>query len=157
GPLVWSACRRLLDQDHDAEDVFQATFLVLARRAGSIRKRDALASWLYGVACRLARRFQAEEASRRSHEQRTLPAAMPDPAWEAARRESARLVVDEAHLLPEKYRGPVVLCYLAGRTHEQAAQECGCGVSTLKTRLRRGLQMLAKRLSHRGFVLPAGT
>jgi RNA polymerase sigma factor (sigma-70 family) len=157
GPLVWSVCRRLLDQDDDAEDVFQATFLVLVRRAGSIRKRAALASWLYGVACRLAHRFQAEQALRRSHEQRTLPLSVTDPAQEAAGRESARLVVDEVHRLPEKYRRPVVLCYLAGRTHEQAALECSCRVSTLKTRLRRALQLLAKRLSRRGLVLPAGT
>jgi RNA polymerase sigma-70 factor (ECF subfamily) len=156
GPLVWAVCRRVLRSDHDAEDVFQATFLVLARRAHSIRKRQSIGSWLYGVALRLARRLQSDQSRRRAHEQRIVPIAPGDPACETAARDSARVVAEEVGRLPEKYRAAVVLRYMAGRTNEQAALELSWPVGTVKTRVARALQMLERRLIRRGLALSAG-
>jgi RNA polymerase sigma factor (sigma-70 family) len=156
GPIVWAVCRRILDRDHDAEDVFQATFFVLAQKASSIRKPDSLASWLYGVACRLARKYQAEQAQQRAHEKNVSPPTSTDPVRDLEIRESAQIVVEEVERLPDHYRAPVVLCHLAGQTHEVAAAELGCPVGTLKARLSRALKLLAKRLARRGLALPAG-
>jgi RNA polymerase sigma factor (sigma-70 family) len=156
GPVVWGVCHRILDRDHDAEDVFQATFFVLAQKAASIRKPESLASWLYGVACRLARKYQAEQARRRAHEKSIVSTTLADPVHEVAARETAQIVVEEVERLPEHYRAPVVLCYLVGRTHEVAAVELGCPVGTLKARLSRALKLLGKRLARRGVALPAG-
>jgi RNA polymerase sigma factor (sigma-70 family) len=153
GPLVWAVCRRVLGRDQDAEDVFQAAFLVLAQKAGSIRKRHSIASWLYGVAYRLARKCQSEQERRRVHEKQAASVPPADPAREAATREVARAVTQEVERLPERYRPAVVLCYLAGRTREQAAAELGWPLGTLKTRLRRALGLLEKRLRRRGLGL----
>src|SRR5712692_4681052 len=125
GPLVWSACRRVLESEHDAEDVFQATFLVLARRANSIRKRKSVASWLYGVAYRLAHKLRSEQSQRRAHEKEAVLRPPADPALEAEARDSARVVLEEVERLPEKYRAAIVLRYLAGRTNAEAAAELG--------------------------------
>src|SRR5262249_33615991 len=137
GPLVLGTCRRVLGDPADADDVFQATFLVLARKAASIQKRGSVASWLYGVAYRLARRLRAGLAGGRAHEQEAAAvtaAANADESW----RELWPAVDEELSRLPEKYRVPLVLCYLEGKTHEEAARLLGWPKGSLSTRLLRG-------------------
>jgi RNA polymerase sigma factor (sigma-70 family) len=156
GPSVLAVGRRVLHDRHAAEDVFQATFLVLARKAASIRKRQALASWLYGVAYRLAVRAKAQAGKRMLHEraQRTPPSE--DPARTAAWRELVAVLDEELARLPDKYRAPLVLCYLEGKTQEAAARQLGWALSTLHDRLERGRERLRVRLEGRGVALSAG-
>jgi RNA polymerase sigma factor (sigma-70 family) len=151
--LVLGTCRRLLHDRHEAEDAFQATFLVLIRKAASISKRDSVASWLYKVACRVAGRARSRAAKR---------ACCPLPGDDLPAREGAdevlwrdlRPVLDEeVARLPEKYRRPFVLCYLEGQTNEQAARQLGCPTGTVLSRLARGRQRLRERLARRGLVL----
>ncbi len=157
GSMVWGVCRRLLRDHHDAEDAFQATFLVLARRATSIVPREKLGNWLYGVARQTALKARAVRARRRGRE---LP--MPVlPAHDAVREQPTddRLLHLDRELsrLPEKYRAPIVLCELEGRTHRQAAEQLGWPVGTLSGRLSRARALLARRLSRRGLTLSAGS
>jgi RNA polymerase sigma factor (sigma-70 family) len=156
GPLVWRVCRRVLGASDLSEDAFQAAFLVLARRAGSIRKPASLASWLHGVAFRIAR--QARERLRR--EQAGPPCAGPapaaDPAHEAAWRELGRVLEEEVAALPERLRAPVLLCYWEGLTNDEAARRLGWPAGTVKTRLARARELLHARLTARGVCLPAG-
>jgi RNA polymerase sigma factor (sigma-70 family) len=154
GPLVLGLCRRLLREPHDAEDVFQATFLVLARKAGSIRKPESLSCWLHGVAYRLARKARAE-ANRRREGERQAPrpaAAEPDLSW----REVSALIDEELQRLPEAQRLPLVLCYLEGLTQDEAARRLGWPRGTLKRRLESGRERLRVRLTRRGVTLGAG-
>jgi RNA polymerase sigma factor (sigma-70 family) len=183
GPLVLDVCRRVLGNIHDAEDAFQATFLVLAHKARSIRKRDSVGSWLYGVAYRLAVRARARAARRRSRERHLThgwvaghaerwegsePRAatanrqerfaetdpmQTDPVVEVSSREACELLDDELCRLPEKYRAPLVLCYLEGRTNAEAAVQLGWAEGTLKSRILRGRELLRVRLSRRGVAL----
>src|SRR6516162_3985202 len=145
GPLDLGVCRRALPQSHDAEDAFQATFFVLARKAGSIRKAESVASWLYGVAYRLAREARARLDKRRARERVAAdvrPADLPDcfperampadPADEVSRRELRLAVDEELCRLPEKYRAPLLLCDLAGKTHAEAARELTWPAGTVK-------------------------
>src|SRR5438105_2120404 len=156
GPMVLAVCRRILDNLHDAEDAFQATFLVLVRKAGSIRKCDSLASWLYGVAQRVAVKARARTARRRSQEGRA--AAMPhqeqsnDMTWQDLRP----ILDEELAGLPEKYRAPLVLCCLESKTQEQAAAELGCPRTSLASRIARARHLLRERLARRGVIIPAG-
>jgi RNA polymerase sigma factor (sigma-70 family) len=152
GPLVWSVCRRLLPDSHDAEDAFQATFLTLARKATSIRKPGALGPWLYGVAARAAAQARTERARQSA---RTLPIPQPpaDPLSELSARELSGLLDEELLRLPERCRAPLVLCYLEGRTRDEAAQQLGWSLGTLKRRLERGRGLLRSRLARRGVVL----
>ncbi len=153
GPMVWRVCRGWLGHRHDAEDAFQATFLVLARRAPSIRKSDAVGSWLLAVAGRVAAKARSA-ARRRSVAERalgvrdgaTIDASPPEP-WTELHHELDRL--------PEKYQLPLVLCYLEGLTYEQAAVRLGCPVRTVQTRLARGRSRLRGRLARRGLDLSA--
>ena len=157
GPMVQRLCRSLLNNHHDAEDAFQATFLVLARRAGSIRDRTAVASWLYGVAARVAARAPVEGRRRRmlervvteqsSRKTRLHPSDPPEPMPE---------LHEEVARLPERYRAPIVLCYLESKSHEEAARILGCRLRTLQTRLQRGKSKLRVRLLRRGLA-PATT
>ena len=121
GAMIWGVCLRLLRDHHDAEDAFQATFLVLARRAASIVPREKLSNWLYGVARQTALKARAMRARRRGRE-RPMP-AMPVPAEVREEPPDDRLwhLDRELSRLPEKYRAPIVLCELEGRTHRQAA------------------------------------
>jgi RNA polymerase sigma factor (sigma-70 family) len=157
GPMVLSVCRRVLHHAQDAEDAFQATFLVLARKAASIRKRDSLGSWLHGVAYHLAVKARDRGWRRRRHENRageSRPGQSPAAdAW----RELQGILDEELRRLPEKYRAPLVLCYLQGQTHEEAALQLGWPVDTVKTRLSRARQRLRVRLSGRGLALSAGS
>ncbi len=154
GPMVLRVCRRVLEDPNDAEDAFQATFLVLLRRARSVRNRDSLASWLHGVAMRVAARAKVEAARRRRIEARgSRPSggsnADPD------RLDSETLIHEELNRLPEKYRAPIVLCYLEGLTHEGAADQLGWPVGTVRGRLSRARDLLRIRLTRRGVTATA--
>jgi RNA polymerase sigma factor (sigma-70 family) len=155
GPMVLGLCRRVLRHRHDAEDVFQATFLVFFRKARSIRRRDCLPSWLYKVAYRIAVRARAQ-ARGRPREGSPVEALAapdePDPFFAA----DLRPVLDDAlSRLPEKYRAPLVLHYLEGKTVQQAAEELGCPAGTVSGRLNRARDLMRRRLSRRGVVLSA--
>jgi RNA polymerase sigma factor (sigma-70 family) len=154
-PLVYGVCRRVLRQTQDAEDAFQAAFLVLARRAASIRRHQALAAWLHRVAYHLAVRARAAAVRRRLLEQETDAMPTTDPSVEAMRRELRPLLDEELGRLPAKYRYPLLLCHLEGKTHEQAARELGWPVGTMSRRLARGRELLRGRLLRRGVTLPA--
>ncbi|HEX5272859.1 MAG TPA: sigma-70 family RNA polymerase sigma factor [Gemmataceae bacterium] len=153
GPMVLGVCRRVLAHAHDAEDAFQATFLVLARRAGSVVPRERVGNWLYGVAYRTALKAKSAAARRRARERQV--ADMPEPAapegdvWPDLRS----LLDRELERLPEKYRTPVVLCDLEGSTHKEAARQLGCPEGTVSTRLTRAREMLARRLARHGLAL----
>jgi RNA polymerase sigma factor (sigma-70 family) len=180
GRVVLHVCRRILGNSHDAEDAFQATFLVLAQRARAIRRHDALASWLCGVATRVALRLKGRLYRLRSAEQ--WAAALPppslfppptgadscadpldrwpapptraaDPAAVAGRADDAAVLARELGQLPDKYRAPLVLCYLEGQTTEAAAARLRCPVGTFKSRLAKARDLLRTRLTRRGVVM----
>jgi RNA polymerase sigma factor (sigma-70 family) len=155
GPLVLSVCRRILRSEHHAEDACQSTFLVLARKAGAIRKREALASWLYGVASRVARKLAADVQRRASHDVRDADVPLPDPTGEITWREGLAVLDEELQRLPKTYRSALVLCYLEGRTQDEAARELGCSAGALCGRLVRARECLRGRLTRRGVGLPA--
>jgi RNA polymerase sigma factor (sigma-70 family) len=157
GPMVLGICRRLLRDPHDVEDAFQATFLVLVRKAGSLRRRDLLGNWLFGVASRVARRARAVAARRRSVEG---PGGAPvDEAAGVPENDSDHELEAQLHeeirRLPAKYRIPVLLCYLEGLTHEEAARQLRWPLGTVKGRLARAREVLRRRLTRRGLTLPA--
>src|SRR4051794_37878936 len=123
GPMVLRVCTQALKDRHQAEDAFQATFLVLARQASSIRNHDSVGSWLFGIARRAARRIRMDEARRRKHELRRL-ALVPGPwSLELESAEHGPELHAAIERLPAKYREPIILCYLEGLTHEQAARQ----------------------------------
>jgi RNA polymerase sigma factor (sigma-70 family) len=157
GPMVLSVCRRVLGQAEDAEDMFQATFLLLARKAASIRKREAIGSWLYGVAYRLAVKARARRLRRQAHEWRAGLRERPEGQGDVkAAWQHVQATLDEAlWRLPEKYRAALILCYLEGMSHEEAAGQLGCPLATLRSRLTRGREKLRALLTHRGLVLSA--
>jgi RNA polymerase sigma-70 factor (ECF subfamily) len=156
GPLVWGVCRRVLRDHHDAEDAFQATFLVLARKAASVMPRDKLGHWLYGVAFQTAMKARAARAKRRARERqvgemsktKVVTSEHPDELLSRLDREVTRL--------PEKYRVPIILCELQGLTHRQAADRLGWPVGTVSGRLSRARTLLASRLSRPGTPLSIG-
>ncbi len=154
GALVWGVCRRTLADHHDAEDCFQAVFLVLARKAASIASRELLANWLHGVARNAARKAAAANRKRRTREKQVehLPEMA---AAEGSDGDLAALLDLELSRLPEKYRVPVLLCELHGKTHQEAARQLGWPIGTLSGRLSRARTMLAQRLARRGLVLTA--
>jgi RNA polymerase sigma factor (sigma-70 family) len=163
GPLVLGVCRRVLGNAHDADDAFQATFLVLAEKARAIRNHAALGSWLYGVAYRVARAARTRAARRGTHEREegemhptrpTTPSAA-DPAANAADRELRVLLDDELNRLPAHYRVSLVLCYFEGKTSAEVARQLGCPQGTVLARLARGRELLRGRLVRRGLAVPA--
>ncbi len=157
-PMVLRVCRQILGDADEAEDAFQATFLVLARRAGSVRKRESVASWLYGIAQRIARRSQAVSARRREHERRraalitmdSMSVTDPHPSehWPELHEEVDRL--------PVHYREAIVLCYLEGLSTEVAARRLGCAQGTIMSRLARARERLRSRLIRRGLTSAVG-
>src|SRR5439155_1257727 len=156
GPMVLGVSRGILRQLEDAEDVFQATFLLLARKAGSIRKRESLANWLHGVAYRLALRAKAQRTFRRAQELKASAMRKPGLKVEEAWRELRPVFDEEMEMLPEKYRTALILCYLEGKTHEDVARQLGCPLGTVRSRVGRGRKLLQARLTRRGLTLSAG-
>jgi RNA polymerase sigma factor (sigma-70 family) len=155
GPMVFNVCRRMLREQGDVEDAFQATFLILVRKAGALRDRNSLRPWLYGVAHRVATRARAQRTRRRAREKRPGTAkSRADCAGEAERRELMALLHEELSRLPEKHRAAIVLCDLEGLTYEEAARDLNCALGTLKTRLTTGRKRLRERLIRRG-IAPA--
>jgi RNA polymerase sigma factor (sigma-70 family) len=156
GPLVLGVCRRVLAHEQDAEDAFQATFMVLARKARSISRSASTGGWLYRVAYRMAIKLKGQKARRNmhAHELPDLPAPDEHPGW--AWREMRVVLDEEINRLPQKYRVPFILCYLDGKTNEQAAQQLACPVGTLASRLAWARKRLQGRLTRRGVSLPAG-
>jgi RNA polymerase sigma factor (sigma-70 family) len=156
GPLVLGVCRRLLRHEQDAEDVFQATFLVLARKAGSVRWRDSIASWLHAVAHRLALKARAECARRLRQEQRAAKSRPGTTADELSWREATAILEEELGRLPDRYRAPLLLCCWEGKARDEAARLLGWTTGTVKGRLERGRELLRRRLVRRGVALSAG-
>ncbi|HEY1378344.1 MAG TPA: sigma-70 family RNA polymerase sigma factor [Gemmataceae bacterium] len=153
GALVWGVCWRALGHAQDAEDCFQSTFLVLARKAAAVGWRDSVANWLYEVASRVAGEARTRRARRRTWEGRADARPGEDPMREAAARELCAALDDELHALPERYRAPLLACYLEGQTGDRAARQLGLSVRTLQRRLARGKQLLRGRLTRRGLTL----
>jgi RNA polymerase sigma factor (sigma-70 family) len=159
GRVVAGACRRILGPGPDAEDAWQATFLALACKAGDIGEAQALGGWLHTVAVRVAVRLRADigRRARLDSQARDGRPTHPDSVFQDVARSDLRAVVDEAiSRLPEKYRVPIVLCYLEGRTNEAAAAELGCPTSTVVTRLSRARDRLRAFLGRRGVGVTAG-
>lgn len=155
GPMVLRVCRRVLGNSHDAEEAFQATFIVLARKAGAIGRRELVGGWLHGVASRVAMKARAQALQRREQPTETIAEVAQseetDPGWKDLRP----VLDEELGRLPDKYRAPMVLCYLEGKTNSEAADQLGMGRWTIATRLSRGRAMLRERLSRRGVALSA--
>src|SRR5579883_2531511 len=152
GPMVLGVCRQVLGDSHDAEDAFQATFLVLLRKAGTVRNADSVASWLHGVAFRVSRRAREAAIRRRVHEQRGAEMRAARDDRESGRPDSWTELHEEIARLPARYREPLVLCYLEGLTTGAAAQRLRCPQGTVLSRLSRGRERLRARLIRRGLA-----
>src|SRR5262249_7522927 len=154
GPMVYRVCWRVLQHQQDAEDAFQAAFLVLAQKLRTLRRHASLASWLHGVALRIALKAKSQATTRRRHEQNALvsQAAPPDDVpWQEVRG-----VLDAALAeLPDKWRLPLLLCYLEGRTQDEAATQLAWSKNTLRRRLVEARGALERRLRRRGLGWPA--
>jgi RNA polymerase sigma factor (sigma-70 family) len=156
GPMVLNVCRRVLHDPHSVEDAFQATFLVLVRRAAALEKRPYLGSWLYGVACRTARKARAALARwARERQARAMPPTAEQAREPAGQELEQHIVTEELSRLPERYRAPLILCYLQGKSTEDAARHIGCPRGTVLSRLARGRERLRGRLARRGVTLGA--
>ena len=157
GPMILNICRRLSADSHAAEDGFQATFMVLVRHAASIRKKDSIAPWLYGVTRRVVLKARAKAAASRRRERRILNMADTDPLQELTVRDLRSCLDEEIAQLPVKYQAPILLCYFEGKSQNQAAQELGWPKNTLANRLNRGLELLRRQLTRRGITLAGAT
>jgi RNA polymerase sigma factor (sigma-70 family) len=155
GPMVWGVCRRLLPH-HDAEDAFQAAFLVLVRKAASVVPREMVANWLYGVAHQTALHSRRTTARRRAREGQVAPMPEPAVAEQGPWHDLLPLLDQELARLPAKYRVAIVLCDLEGKTRKEAAGQLGCPEGTLAARLARGRVMLARRLARHGLAVSGG-
>ena len=156
--MVMGVCLRVVRNHQDAEDAFQATFLVLVRKAASIASRGLLANWLYGVAYNTALKAKASNIKRQAKEKQVTE--MPDPAMaeqELLSDDLQALLDQELSRLPEKYRVPIILCELEGKTRKEAAQQLGCPEGSLSTRLSRARVILAKRLARHGLAVSGGS
>jgi RNA polymerase sigma factor (sigma-70 family) len=156
GPMVLGVCRRALRCPADAEDAYQATFLVFSRKAAAIRKTASLGSWLHGVALRVAARLKRECARRKHHERSSQPPATRNPADEVSWAEVQTVLDEELQRLPERFRAVLILCYLDGKTRDEAANQLGLTPGALHGLLERGRKLLADRLTRRGLTLSAG-
>ncbi len=155
GPAVLQVCRTVLRDSHAADDAFQATFLVLVRKAPAIRDPGLLGEWLRGVAYRTAMHARGESARRKAFERKNASMARIDSSSPEAMFETRRIVREELERLPDVYRDPVMLCYMEGLTHEEAARRLGWPIGTVKTRVIRGRRLLRERLDRRGVGLGA--
>jgi RNA polymerase sigma factor (sigma-70 family) len=153
GPMVWGVCQRVLGNHADADDVFQATFLVLARKAGSLSKPERLGNWLYGVAYRTAIKARSQRARRQVREREAAVAVVADAPKD--RSDVNVLLDEEVNRLPEKYRVPVILCYFMGQTTEEVGKVLGCPRGTVLSRLAGARDRLCRRLLQRGVLLSA--
>src|SRR5438128_6811580 len=154
--LVLGVCERVLRDRHLAEDAFQATFLVLVRRADSLDGQRSLCSWLYAVAYRTALKARAIAARRRARERQVLDMPAVEPTEEAVWSDLKPVLDEELNKLPAKYRAPLILCCLHGKTHQQAARELGWPSGSMSRRMTRARELLRKRLTRRGIFLSAG-
>ena len=156
GPMVLGVCRRVLRDPHDAEDAFQATFLVLVRKADSLRFGHLVGNWLYGVAYRCSLEIRSAKYRRRVHERQV--SQMPDPAMPPATpvNDFRPLLDRELQRMPDKYRAVVVLCDLEGRSRREVARELGLPEGTLSSRLATARRLLARRLTRRGVAISGG-
>jgi RNA polymerase sigma factor (sigma-70 family) len=162
GPMVMRVCRNMLDDPQDIHDAFQAVFLVLARRGGAIRHRDSVAAWLYGVALRVAARANVGAVRRHVRDRRTILAAqivatdisIRHAAPPSERNDEFAVVHQEVNRLPERFRAPIVLCYLEGLTHDEAAARLRWPVGTVRSRLARAREKLRMRLTRRRVTAP---
>jgi len=159
-PMVLGVCRHVLNQETDAEDAFQATFLMLARKGASIRNRSVLSGWLHEVAHRIARRARADEFRRINLERQGM-AISPrtiendDPQETAIWNELRPILHEEVNWLPKKFGIPIILSYLEGKTNEEVAELLKCPLGTVKGRLSNARELLRRRLMRRGMVLSA--
>jgi RNA polymerase sigma factor (sigma-70 family) len=149
GPMVLGVCRRVLGNGPDADDAFQAAFIVLARKGSALRNERSVGSWLFGVARFVALRARAKARRRRAHESRAGRVA---PIETGTEPDLLATVDEELQRLPARYRAPLIACFLQGQTQEEAARETGCSLSTLRRRLDRGRELLRQRLTRRGAV-----
>jgi RNA polymerase sigma factor (sigma-70 family) len=161
GPMVLRVCQRVLHHSQDAEDAFQAAFLVLLRKAGTVAKQESVASWLYGVAYRVALKAKARASQRHLREKSGSETVFDDireapVAGELATQDARHVLDEELSRLPEKYRSAVVLCLLEGKTSEQAAEQLHCQISAVKMRLLRAREVLRDRLARRGLAISVG-
>ena len=156
GPMVWGVCRRVLRNYHDAEDAFQATFLVFVRKAASIASRELLANWLYGVAHQTALKARATAAKRKERERQVTEMPELAVAEQDLWHDLQPLLDEELSRLPDNYRAVIVLCDLEGKTRKQAARQLGVPEGTVAGQLARARVMLAKRLAQRGVALSGG-
>src|SRR5262249_38624165 len=155
GPMVLGICKRVLRDSQLAEDAFQATFLILAKRAGTISADGSVSSWLFGVARRVALAARRSEFRRRNRETRAFADAVqsaPAGQWD----ELLQILDEELTRLSDKFRAPLLACYWHGRTQDEAARELGWSLSTLRRRLERGRELLKSRLEQRGAALGLG-
>jgi RNA polymerase sigma factor (sigma-70 family) len=156
GSTVLGVCRRILGNAHDAEDAFQATFLVLARKARSVAKQDSLGSYLYGVAYRVALKSRAEAVRRRQRERQAAVKAAARGNHDPTADDLRPILDEEVNRLPEKYRRPIVLCYFEGKTYQEAARLLGWPAGTAAVRLARARALLRSRLALRGLAPAVG-
>ena len=158
GPMVRRICRQMLGNQHDGQDAFQAAFFILARKAGTVRTRDSLASWLQGVAYRVCLRARSANSRRRVHERMaaTQGGAGASGVNEGETADWGELLHAELARLPQRFRAPILLCDLEDVAYEEAARLLGCPVGTVKSRLARGRERLRVRLRRRGLAPSAG-
>jgi RNA polymerase sigma factor (sigma-70 family) len=156
GPLVLGVCRRILHDVHDADDAFQATLLVLVRKAASIAKRQSVGSWLYGVAYRIAVKARTRAHRRRAHERSAVNRPTMDPLEDIVWRDLRPVLDEEVNRLPEKFRAPVVLCYLEGMSYAETARVLACCKGAIALRLGQARERLRRRLRRRGLDLSVG-
>ena len=155
GPLVWGVCRRVLGNHADAEDAFQAAFVVLARQAGRISTRASVAGWLHGVALRVAQKALVRAARQRKRDRGAGPVPNLDPLNEVDWADVRPVLDEELDRLGDRYRAPVALCLIEGKSHEEAARALGCPPGTVSGRLARAKEILRRRLARRGVACPA--
>jgi RNA polymerase sigma-70 factor (ECF subfamily) len=153
GPMVLNLCQRILQNEHDAEDAFQATFLVLSRKATSLPPRESLCGWLHSVAGRIAQKAKVAAARRRKNEGLVPEKPVGDPLAQMSLQEARKILDAELARLPDKFRAPLILCYLEGLARDEAANRLGWSVSTLKSRLKQARDKLGRRLASRGIPL----